>query len=262
MDDEIELLTLLSSEGAANVGRVLPAGLRALRAANFPAFLNELRKPRQRVLIVDPAMLTEYQVAQIASEVNRTRSSLLLVGPLTSATARRTAIATLRTSAHLVVLDCESTDPLLRLELHRLHNPSIRASLLNAISPTVSRLPVSLCAAVIALFGRLPLPQSVDSFVDRVGLVRRSVDRWTRRAGFRSTGLLLRSVRLAWAWELARSTTRASEQDLWEVCGYTSVRTLRTHSKALLGVASRALAHTIVEKTHIERLRAGAIAVP
>jgi len=224
--------------------------------------MNLLRSRRFRAVVLDPTAVTEEAIEYVALQASETAQRLLLLAPTTSLAARRILAASRHTPVHVVLVDSESTDRLLTIELQRLDVGSARAPLLSVVNDAVGMFPPSMCAAAVSLFGVLPLPESSLEFARRVGCSRRTLDRWARRAGFRGAASLLRSVRLAWAWEMSKDEGRDTWKGVSAECGYGSARTLRAHSRRLLGLAPGKLAQTSFEGALVERLAHTAIGPP
>jgi hypothetical protein len=258
----LDVLTLLSREAAEKFQYAVPAGSGVRHAGNANAFMGELRARSWTAFVLDPTELSVENLSLVGLEAGAMGSSLLLLAPPTPLAARRVAAAACLAPVQVLLSDCESTDRLLALEVSLLGSRSVRALLFSSIAPAVSVLPSSHCAGAVALFGSLPLPQSVGAIVQRVGGSRRSVDRWARRVGFNGAASLLRSVRLAWAWEFARSTPSNPWRRLSAECGYPSPRTFRVHSRRLLGFTPESLANAPLEDVLIGKLREGAMGPP
>ena len=257
--ERFNLLTLLPGRSAEKVDRAAPAGACMLHAPDSTAFRIGLRSRRWSAIVVDPTALSEEALLAAALHANAEGQSLICLSPTTWLAARRLVIAARYAPVHVLFVDCESTDRLLALEMGHLGSPSVRAVLLKAIAPAVDVLPRSFCAGVVSLFGILPLPQSSAAFARGISCSRRTVDRWACRAGFRGVGCLLRSVRLAWAWELTRATASDMWMRVYGDCGYRSARTLRVHSRRLLGLAPGELCTMSFGAELIERLRQAAV---
>jgi AraC-like DNA-binding protein len=257
--DQANLLTLLSARSAAMVEQAAPSGVRAFNAPDATAFVKLQRSPQWRAIVVDPTALSAEAVSYVAMHASEATQGLLLLAPTTSLAARRIVIAAHHAPVHVVFVDCESTDRLLAIEMRRLGGRSVRALLLSSLTDAVDVLPPSICAGVVALFGILPLPRSSGTFARRVGCSRRTVDRWARRAGFRGAASLLRSVRLAWAWEMSQARGFDSSKQVSTECGYGSARTFSAHSRRVLGLAPAKLVGTPFERGLIERLGRAAL---
>lgn len=258
----IDVLTMLSRENAAKVQQLSPAEVRVRHAPDATAFMGALRARRWHALVVDPTALCVEALKCTGVYARESGSILLLLSPTTPLAGRRVAVMAGYVPVRILSVECASIDRLLALEMSWLDTPSVRASLLRAIAPALGALSPSICAGVAACFGSLPVPRSVGAFVHSVGCSRRSLDRWSRRAGLRGTASLLRSVRLAWAWELARTTPSGSWKQLAVDCGYPSPRTFRIHSRRLFDFAPAALAHLAFEDHLIDKLQHDAMGPP
>jgi hypothetical protein len=256
------LLTLLSERSAAVLSRATPARFRVLRAADATAFVDDLRLRRWHAIVVDPTALSEGILLHVAQQASDAKHMLLLLAPRTSSAVRRVVVAARHAQVRVVFVDCESTDRLLAIEMAHVGCQSIRASLLHVIAATIDSLPPSLRSGAVTLFGTLPLPKSAGAFAHAVGCSRRSTDRWARRAGFRGAACLLRSVRLAWAWELLRASNGNLLTRMPVDCGYGSARTLRSHSQRLLGIPPAKLSNAPLESDLIARLGRAAVGPP
>jgi AraC-like DNA-binding protein len=258
----IDVLTMLSRENAAKVQQLSPAEARVRHAPDAAAFVGALRARRWHALVVDPTALCAGALNSVGVYARETGSIVLVLAPTTPLAARRVAALAGHVPVRILSVDSASINRLLSLEMSWLGTPSVRASLFRALVPALGALPPSIRAGVAACFGSLPVPRSVAAFVQGVGCSRRSVDRWARRAGLRGTASLLRSVRLAWAWELARTTPTGSWKQLAVDCGYPSPRTFRIHSRRLFGSGPAALSQLAFEGVLIERLRHDAMGPP
>jgi len=258
----IDVWTMLSTENAAKVQQLSPAEARVRHAPDAAAFVGGLRARRWHALVVDPTALCAGALDSVGVYARETGSIVLVLAPTTPLATLRVAALAGHVPVRILSVDSASIDRLLSLEMRWLGTPSVRASLFSALAPALGALPPAIRAGVVACFGSLPVPRSVGAFVQGVGCSRRSVDRWARRAGLRGTASLLRSVRLAWAWELARTTPTGSWKQLAADCGYPSPRTFRIHSRRLFGSGPAALSQLAFEDVLIEKLRHDAIGPP
>lgn len=257
-----DVLTMLSTETVAKVQSLAPVEFYLRHAPHAAAFFGALHTRRWHALMVDPTTLSTEALSCVGVQAHENGSNVLLLLPGTLLAAHRMTAVAAHTPVHILSESCESFDRLLALELNRIGTPSVRASLFSAIIPALDSLPPSICAGVAMCFGSVPVPQSISEFVRGVGYSRRSVDRWARRAGLRSIACLLCSVRLAWAWELARATPSGISKRLAVDCGYPSFRTFRIHSRRLFGIAPAALSQLAFEEDLIDRLRQSAMGPP
>jgi AraC-like DNA-binding protein len=140
-------------------------------------------------------------------------------------------------------------------------SPSATARLLQRMSGNFDRLPIRTLPGVLGLFGGLPIPHSVSSLSDTIGLSRRSLERQLHDAEIRGAKPLLDAARLTASWPVLGDQTGSIEHSA-ELSQFSSPRALNDRCASLTGYPPRRAARMLTVDQLVSKLALRLLAQP
>lgn len=185
-------------------------------------------------LVLDPALIADNDVEDLLGRIRRDRLPTTLYVPMTGASVTRGFALYQAASMEIVFENPDRSVGQLAATALASNHCSYATMLLEALQPALAQLPAALSRAIAQLFSE-PATGSLEALARRAALSRRSLDRWLDRAGIESPRLLLAAPRFIRALTLARETELSTRRIAY-LCGYSSARRLRTHTRDLTGM--------------------------
>lgn len=130
---------------------------------------------------------------------------------------------------------------------------SARALLLHRIAERLNPLPHDIRGACAVLFGRNPIPESVEAFALSTRSHPRTVQRHFLEVGLGHPIHVLQAARISRAWEPLQFRTTALDE-VAELACCTSGKSLTAHFSTLVGLTPRLASRQLTLEAFVERL--------
>lgn len=253
--------TPLSRSVQSPVPAYLPAGLldrlrasldsgTVLACASVSALIAAAVAAHAHIVIVDPVLCGSADSFSHTLSHALGRCVPIVLYTHATSTAVRPCFAWAGAGAsHLLLAGIDDDAPRLRTFVDALTSNRKTEAFVHRLDERLVLVPAPLASAVRRLFVDFSTVPDLDALAMSCYMNRRSVDRWLQRAGLASPKQFLGAARLIRAHEvlacgemnLARAATRA---------GFSSVRSLACHTRALLDAPASALRALCVDELY------------
>ncbi len=199
--------------------------------------LARLTTPRDACLVVDPALITPDDVANIASNIAEFPRAIIAYSSVTTAALESAVVLAQSTAARFVFRGTPNERSALERALLFAPDSELGPTLLAILNGSMSRLPTGLRERVATLFRNGDGPASPDALAAASKLSRRSLDRHLAEAGLVTARRLIDAARVTSAYR-AITTSRTPLVRVATMLGYKAQRTLDSQLNIILHTTS------------------------
>ena len=225
----------------------------ALHSCTSDQLLVLLNRGTPGSLIIDPDILSDTEMAELANYLGDLPRAVVLYTTLTPTAVTRTIELSRKAFVTVLFQTVDESPDVIAKAVLGVPQPALVGAFLALIRPQLASLPPSLRAAIEDSFSDGAGRHSPVTLARRVGLTRRSFDRWLVRAGIPSPRLLLAVPGVLRAIGLLRETNY-SLRVVAAFAGFRSVRRLEVHSRSLVGVSAARLREPAIADRAVNRI--------